>query len=76
MSLPNYTILYKNEETKNIVLRITDTALAGVLLDVFLDEWVSEENLDAKLRADVVQLKNPDYVSNVSLPLSEGAEEL
>jgi hypothetical protein len=76
MSLPNYTILYKDEETKNIVLRITDTALAGVLLDVVLDEWVSEENLDAKLRADVVQLQNPDYVSNVSLPLSEEAEEL
>lgn len=62
MPKPNYTIIYKDEETKNVVLRITDTEQAGILLDVVLDEWVSEEELDAKLRQDVPQLGEADPV--------------
>ncbi|MDA7496085.1 hypothetical protein N8457_00185 [bacterium] len=59
MSDITYTILHKDEETKNIVLRITNTERAGILLDVTLDEWVSEENLDTKLRQDVLALQTP-----------------
>lgn len=57
MAKPNYTILYQDEQSKNVILRITDTEAKGMLLDVVFDEWPSDGDVNAKLERDVAMLK-------------------
>ena len=75
-SQPTYKIISQDSVSKEIIVCILKDGVEEESIQIILDEWPADNDLNSKLRKDVIQLQALDESEKFSVATNEEVIEL